>query len=74
MDGKLVERTSPNIDLYSDIRSKLDDYAALGVPHVWLADPEARRLSVYESGDLRRVPAFTLPEFNARITLEQVLD
>jgi Uma2 family endonuclease len=42
----LVEILSPATLLY-DRTTKSRRYAALGVPHVWLVDPESRRLECY---------------------------
>jgi len=52
----VVEVLSPSNDR-RDRQEKLDDYALLGVPEVWLASPEARSVEVLylEEGQLRRV-------------------
>ena len=52
----LVEVLSPGTVSY-DRATKSRRYAALGVPHLWLVDPESRRLECYrlEGQDYRPV-------------------
>ncbi len=49
-------------------------YEARGNPDVRVADPERKRLSRYAHGDLLRIDAFELPEFDLRITPERLFD
>ena len=42
----VVEVLSPN-DRWTEVQSKLDEYFALGVIQVWIADPSTRRITVY---------------------------
>ncbi len=54
----VVEVSSPSTRLY-DLRTKLPVYLAGGVREVWIADPVAKTVSVYEPGlDEPRVAAF----------------
>ncbi len=61
-----AEVVSPD-DRYEEIMTKLADYEAWGVKHVWLVDPGLRRLSVYSNGSLNAVSAFELPGHGLRI-------
>ncbi len=46
-------------DRMSEVMEKLAEYEAAGVAHIWLVDPRLELLSVYESGNLRRVETLT---------------
>ena len=67
----VIEVVSPD-DRLDDIMEKLDDYQAFGIPHIWLADPALRRLSVYRDASLISVPALTLPEVHLDIKLADI--
>jgi Uma2 family endonuclease len=54
-------------DRLVDINEKLAEYRRWGVPHVWLADPWARKLYTFD-GSLRVVEALEAPEFGVRIS------
>jgi Uma2 family endonuclease len=49
-----IEILSPD-DTVSRTRSRFDDYFTMGVPHVWLLDPESRRAWVATPGALTEV-------------------
>ena len=66
-----LEIVSPG-DPHEELMTKLAEYEAIGVPHVWIAEPGLQSLSVYERGSLLRVEAFTLPEFGLRFTAAQL--
>ena len=68
----MIEILSPD-DRMADVLEKLAEYRTLGVPHVWLADPIARRFFVY-TGGLLEAPAFGLPEFGLEITPGEIFD
>src|SRR5262245_1904525 len=55
-------------DRHVEILEKLADYHAGDVKHIWLVDPWTRKFSVYDCNELHGVPAFDLPEYNARIS------
>jgi len=59
-------------DRYTEIVRKLGDYLNWGVTHVWLVDPWLRKLYVYSGAGLNEVPAFEIPEFEARIPASEV--
>ena len=42
-------------DEMSDLLEKLDEYAAFGVPHIWVLDPRRRKAFTYANGCLREV-------------------
>jgi Uma2 family endonuclease len=67
-----VEIVSPD-DRYEDLMTKLAEYEAWGVRHIWLADPGLRRLAVYSNGSLTAVDAFELPEYGLRIEAAAIL-
>ncbi|MEO7650732.1 MAG: Uma2 family endonuclease [Bryobacteraceae bacterium] len=68
----VIEILSPN-DRMSDSMEKLHEYKAAGIAHIWVADPQTRRLYAY-SGALTEVPAFRLPEFNVEIAPTDIFD
>ncbi|HEV8145270.1 MAG TPA: Uma2 family endonuclease [Bryobacteraceae bacterium] len=61
-----IEILSPD-DRHLAVRSKLEEYRAWGVPHVWLIDPYLRRLYKCDEG-LVEVPSLALPEFGVELT------
>ena len=66
-----LEIVSPG-DAHEELMTKLAEYEAVGVPHIWIADPGLQALSVYERGSLLRVEAFALPEFGLRFTAAEL--
>jgi Uma2 family endonuclease len=42
-------------DRMSEVLEKLEEYAAKGVPNIWLIDPRLQRVSVYAGGNLELV-------------------
>jgi Uma2 family endonuclease len=42
-------------DRMSEVLEKLEEYAAKGVPNIWLIDPRLQRISVYAGGNLELV-------------------
>ena len=67
----VVEIVSPD-DRHDELMVKLADYQAFGVPHIWLADPALRSLSIYRDGSLTSVPELTLLEFGLSLKLAEV--
>jgi Uma2 family endonuclease len=49
-----IEILSPD-DTISDLLEKLDEYAALGVPHIWVADPRRKKAFSYSAACLEEV-------------------
>jgi Uma2 family endonuclease len=67
-----AEILSPE-DRFVAVRSKLDEYRAWGVPHVWLVDPHSRRF--YTCDDrLMEVDTLRVPEFDLTVTRKQIFD
>ena len=62
----VIEIVSPD-DRLTDFVQKLDEYHNWGVPHVWLADPAARKLFTYSGVVLQQVPAFRIAEYDLDI-------
>ena len=52
---------------YPDVIEKLKEYRKWGVPHVWLVDPNEKRLGVYNESGLQDVTSLTLLEYNFEI-------
>ena len=66
-----LEIVSPD-DKYEELMIKLAEYQAIGVPHIWIADPGLQALRVYERGSLLHTDAFELPEFGLRFTAPEL--
>lgn len=58
-------------DRHVDILTKLAEYHAWGVEHIWLIDPWTRRLSFFD-GELHVVPALQLPDVGVHLTPERL--
>ena len=54
-------------DRLSDVRTKLGEYRAWGVPNVWLVDPHSQRFYVCDSR-LREVETLTIPDMGIELT------
>jgi Uma2 family endonuclease len=67
-----IEILSPD-DRLTEVREKLEEYRAWGVPHVWLVDPHSRRLYSCDAG-LREVSSFTVGELGVEVTADQVFE
>jgi Uma2 family endonuclease len=66
-----IEILSP-ADRHVALMEKLREYEAAGVRHIWAVDPESRVLARYERQSLMQVSFFELPEFDFRITPEDL--
>lgn len=56
---------------------KLGDYAAMGIPQIWVIDPENRTYFQFKNDELHKTSVFTLPEKNIHFDLsaiEKLLD
>jgi Uma2 family endonuclease len=67
-----IEVLSPD-DRLGKVRSKLEEYRAWGVPHVWLVDPHARRLYRCEE-KLTEVDALRIEDLDIEITRADIFD
>jgi Uma2 family endonuclease len=68
----VAEILSPD-DRLSPFMRKCGEYHSWGVKHIWAADPEDRKLMVYDSR-LHLVDDFTIPEFKLTITPAQIFE
>lgn len=68
-----LEIVSPG-DTHEELMTKLAEYKAMGVPHVWIANPGLFTLGVFENGNLLRVDALELPEFGLRFAASALFD
>lgn len=66
-----IEIVSPD-DRYSDLTERLDDYHRWGVPHVWLVDPQRKRLYEYSEAGLLQHASLKLPEFDFEIPAQEI--
>lgn len=57
----IIEVLSPD-DSHAELMRKFADFAALGVPHIWLVDPIAKRLSIYHDESLTATPRLEISE------------
>ena len=63
----VVEIVSPD-DRWNDLLQKLEEYQAWGVGHIWLVEPELKRIHVYDKGSLIPVSRLELPQFGFAVT------
>ena len=61
-----IEILSPE-DRVARLIPKLDEYRRWGITHIWVIDPETRKVFVYTEG-LRESQALTLPEHSVNLT------
>jgi Uma2 family endonuclease len=67
----VIEILSPD-DRHSRLTDRLEDYRRWGVPHVWVVDPQVKRLYEYSEAGLLQYPALRLPEFDFEITAQEL--
>ncbi len=56
----VFEVLSPE-DTLSQLKRKLEDYRTMGIPHIWVIDPEDSSFSRYEDSQLNRRETFSDP-------------
>ena len=61
-----------SVDRHSVLMQKFEEYENWGVPHVWLVDPERRKLYTYSDGSLTEVGELRIPEYDVRITAAEI--
>ena len=66
-----IEIVSPD-DRYNDLTERLEDYRRWGVTHVWLVDPQRKRLWEYTEAGLLQHASLRLPEFDFEISSEEL--
>jgi Uma2 family endonuclease len=69
----VVEIISPS-DPFSALVNKLEDYRAWGAEHIWVIDPEPRRLSVFRGESLIHVSQLDLPELGILLTASDLFN
>ncbi len=68
-----IEVVSPD-DRYDEVMKKLLDYQRMGVPNIWLADPQLRRLYIYRDESLISQPALELPDYSISVSVAGLFD
>ncbi len=66
-----VEIVSPD-DRYGRLTHRLEDYRRWGVPHIWLVDPQLKRLYEYSEAGLLQHAGLRLPEFDFEISSQEL--
>ena len=67
----VVEISSPD-DRLDAMLQKLEEYRVWGVTHIWLIEPELKRIHVYDDGSLRQASQLELPQFGFALMAEQL--
>jgi Uma2 family endonuclease len=67
----VIEIISPD-DRYGRLTHRLEDYRRWGVPHVWLIDPELKRLYEYSDAGLLQHAALRLTEFDFELSAQEL--
>ncbi|MCX6598463.1 MAG: Uma2 family endonuclease [Acidobacteria bacterium] len=67
----VAEVLSPG-DRLADLKTKCREYAAFGIPHIWVVDPADRSLAVYGPMGLMPVSQLNLPEYQASFIADDV--
>ena len=67
----VVEISSPE-DRLDAMLQKLDEYRTWGVRHIWLIEPERKRIHVYDQGSLTAVSRLELAEFGFTVTAQEL--
>lgn len=63
-----IEILSPE-DRMSEVLQKCTEYQTWGVPHIWLIDPENKKLYIYDATGLHPAQSLPLPQYDFAITL-----
>ncbi len=67
----VVEILSPD-DRHSRLADRLEDYRQWGVQHIWVVDPQVKRLYEYSEAGLLQFPALRLAEFDFEISAQEI--
>jgi Uma2 family endonuclease len=67
-----IEILSPD-DRMANVRSKLAEYRTWGVSHVWLVDPQSKRMYTYDA-ELVEVSVLRIPELNIEVTPADIFE
>ncbi|MEO8098424.1 MAG: Uma2 family endonuclease [Acidobacteriota bacterium] len=67
-----IEILSPD-DRMTEVHAKLEEYSAWGVPHVWLVDPQSKRM--YSCDPVfTHVQSLRVPELNLELTAADIFE
>jgi Uma2 family endonuclease len=66
-----IEIVSPD-DRRGRLTERLEDYRRWGVPHIWLVDPQRKRLWEYTEAGLLQHASLKLPEFDFEISSQEL--
>jgi Uma2 family endonuclease len=69
----VFEILSPE-DTVRRLKQKLEDYREMGVPQIWVIDPQDGSFSRYEERELRRGQEFSEPGQGITFAMEQIKD
>jgi Uma2 family endonuclease len=67
----MVEIVAPD-DSFRAVIRRLEDYRRWGVPHIWVVDPQVKRLYEYSEAGLLQFPALRLAEFDFEVTAQEL--
>jgi Uma2 family endonuclease len=67
----VFEILSPE-DSMTRVMRKLDDYAAMGIQHIWLIDPVLHRSSLYRGRQLMPATHFGAPNESIHFAIEEI--
>ncbi len=54
------------------LKRKLEDYSAMGIPQIWVMDPEDGSFSRYQNGELQRSAIFADPARGIAFKMEEI--
>ena len=61
-------------DRLNAVREKLEEYKSWGVPHVWLVDPNSRRMYTCQTAGLTEVSSLRIPELDVEVTPDEIFE
>jgi Uma2 family endonuclease len=67
----VFEVVSPD-DKFSELNEKLQDYANMGIPHIWVVDPKDGVFKRYIDGALLPVPIFNYENFAIFFKVDEI--
>jgi len=59
-------------DRMTEVLEKLEEYAAIGTPHIWLIDPRLRQMFTFHQNTLAEVKILSTPEPRLELTRDEV--
>jgi Uma2 family endonuclease len=61
-------------DLYVDVVEKAAEYAAWGVPHIWLIDPWSKRLQIWTANSFATVERLELKDYGWNCSIDDLIE